>query len=216
VQRAAATAVLGLTLAVVAVGCGSGAKTAADTGSPAAGTTSANLPNPGTRTNKGDAACQSVPHPGGLKAVFARRSTAAAAEALRTQAEGRGFQGLDIEEQGCGNFYVTLPGLADAKQFAAFKAEAKSAGFDVTLRCEPPPVQDTGDLVAVFGLRRTHRLAVGLKRLVVGRGFISAEIRQESCNQWSVFVEGIKPGKTAKDFAAEARSAGFKVTFEPS
>jgi hypothetical protein len=215
VQRAAVTVVLGLTLALLAAGCGSNAKTAADTASPV-GTTSANLPYPPTGTNKSDAACQSVPHPGGLKAVFARRSSAAAAEAMRKQAEGRGFQGLDIEEQGCGNFYVTLPGLADVKQFAAFKAEAKSAGFDVTLRCEPPPSTDNSGMEAVFGFRRTHRQAVALKRIVVARGFISAEIRQESCDRWSVVVGGIKSGKTAKDFAAEARSAGFTVTFESS
>jgi D-arabinose 5-phosphate isomerase GutQ len=57
---------------------------------------------------------------------------------------------------------------------------------------------------------------VALKRIVVARGFISAEIRQESCDRWSVVVGGIKSGKTAKDFAAEARSAGFTVTFESS
>jgi len=203
-------------LALAASGCGgSKANTAAaPTTSPTATATAPVVTQTQTAA-KGNAACQSIPHPGGFKAVFGRRSSAAAAEALRQQAESRGFKGLDVEENACGSFSVTLPGLTDAKQFAAFKAEAKSAGFDVTLRCEAPPDNDN-DVEAVFGFRRTHHLAVGLKALVVHRGFITAKIEMDGCNHWSVVVDGLTSAAMEKAFAAEARSAGFHVTFERS
>ncbi len=207
-------------LALAASGCGSKATSGAASTAAAPATTAATAPavvttQPTTTTAQGADACQSIPHPGGLKAVFARRSSAAAAEALRQQAETKGFKGLDVEEKGCGSFYVTLPGLADLKQFAAFKAEAKSAGFVVTLRCEPA-ADDDGDYEAVFGFRKTHAQAVNLKGLVVQRGFVGAEIEMDACDHWSVVVNGITTAAMQKSFAAEASSAGFKVTFEPS
>ena len=207
---------LGVVLALAASSCGgSKAKTSAATTSALTATTPSVPQGQPTQTGtQGNAACQSIPHPGGFKAVFGRRSSAAAAEALRQRAESRGFKGLDVEENACGSYSVTLPGLTDAKQFAAFRAEAKSAGFDVTLRCEAPPDND-GDIEAVFGFRRTHHLAVALKALVVHRGFIGAEIEMDGCNHWSVVVGGITSA-VEKAFAAEALSAGFHVTFEPS
>ncbi|MGZ4396337.1 MAG: hypothetical protein ACXVZ2_13355, partial [Gaiellaceae bacterium] len=69
---------------------------------------------------------------------------------------------------------------------------------------------------AVFGFRTTHAQAVKLKRLVVHRGFVGAEIERDACDHWSVVVNGITPAAMQKSFAAEASSAGFKVTFEPS
>ncbi len=212
-SRAAATVLFGVALAFAAAGCGSKATSGAATTSAAA--PAATPSQPAGSTEQGDAACQSIPHPGGVRAVWPRRSSAAAAEAVRQEAESRGFQGLDVEERGCGNFYVTLPGLTDLKQFAAFKAEAKSAGFAVRVLCESPP-DDNGDTEAVFGFRRTHRLAVNLKRLVVERGFVGAEIEMDACDHWSVVVDGLTSDSMQKDFAAEARSAGFTVTFRPS
>ncbi len=208
-------AILVILLALAASGCGGKAASGPATTAAAGGTNAPAVQPTGSTVTTGNAACQSIPHPGGLKAVFARRSSAQAAEALRAQAESRGFKGLDVEENGCGNFYVTLPGLLDNKQFAAFKAEAKSAGFDVTLRCEGTPGTQ-GGTEAVFGFRRTHHLAVALKKLVVHRGFVSAEINEDSCNHWSVVVPGITSTAMAKAFAAEARSAGFTVTFRPN
>jgi len=219
VPRPAAIVVLGIMLALAASGCGgkttSGAATTSAAAATPATTTAAAPAQPAGTVKTGNAACQSIPHPGGLKAVFGRRSSAGAAEALRSQAESRGFKGLDVEENGCGNFSVTLPGLADSKQFAAFKAEAKSAGFVVTLRCEALPDND-GDFEAVFGVRSTHHGAVNLKRLVVHRGFVGADIEEDACDRWSVVVNGITTAGMQKSFAAEASSAGFHVTFEPS
>ena len=135
--------------------------------------------------------------------------------ALRKRAASRGFSELDVEERGCGNYYVTLPGLTDMAQFAAFKAEAKSAGFAVTPRCDPTLIAD-GSVEAVFGTRRSIAAANTLRRRVAGHGFRTATIKQVACDRWSVIVPGITSKKVAKAFAIEARGAGFTVTFEPS
>jgi len=213
VPRAAAWIPIAVSVALVAAGCGSSAKTTSGGGG--SGTSAAPAAQPTTTTGKGSPVCQSNPHPGGTKAVFGQRSSATAAEALRQKAESRGFKGLDVQEAGCGVFLVTLPGLTGAQQFAQFKAEAKTAGFDVTMRCEAAPSNQTGN-EAVFGWRRTHHEAVNLKRVVVHNGFVTALIIEDGCYHWSVVVPGITSDKMARDFAAEARSAGFKVTFRPS
>jgi hypothetical protein len=45
-------------------------------------------------------------------------------------------------------------------------------------------------------------------------GFQGLQIVQDRCNDWEVVLYGLKTAAERRAFAREARSAGFRVTYE--
>jgi len=65
--------------------------------------------------------------------VFGRFDTLRAADALAQRAEHVGFQGLRIEQDGCGRLVVWLPNAPDVKTGESVVAEARGARFETHL-----------------------------------------------------------------------------------
>jgi hypothetical protein len=72
---------------------------------------------------------------GGLNAVFGHRRTRSAAANLKAKAEAVGFRGLDVQQDGCGDWEVDLRGLKTESQRRDFRSEAARVGFQI--RFEP-------------------------------------------------------------------------------
>jgi hypothetical protein len=76
--------------------------------------------------------CRSTPPRGGLAAVFGHRRTQRRAVVLMRAATAKGFQGLQVQQDRCGDWEVDLYGVGTAKQRAALRREAASAGYHLT------------------------------------------------------------------------------------
>jgi hypothetical protein len=82
-----------------------------------------------------DVACRTYAARGGVNAVFGHRRSRRAAERLADRARAVGFNGLDVQQDRCGDWEVDLRGLATAAQQLEFQREARQAGFSI--RFEP-------------------------------------------------------------------------------
>ena len=194
---------LGITLlvALMATGCGSASHTAAPTS--AAPTTSSSVAQ--------QTACANQQEPG-ILADFGHFTSVAAANRVIDRADSAGFKGLSVEQRSCTDFAVVLRGLTSMRQARSFQREADGAGFKVTLDCRSAPLQ--GSLVAVFGHRRTAVAANRLSRAAEHAGFKGLQVVQDRCTDWEVVLYGLTTAATRREFAREARAAGFPVTFE--
>lgn len=76
--------------------------------------------------------CRSQPAAGGLAAVFGHRRSRRAAVVLMRAANAKGFQNLQVLQDRCGDWEVDLYGVDTARQRAALRREAASAGYHVT------------------------------------------------------------------------------------
>lgn len=150
----------------------------------------------------------------GWEAIFGVRSSRSAAESLRTKATRAGFQNLVIERVGCARWAVALHGLKDKRQGQDLAAEASSANFTVTLRCRPVLDLD-GDWQAVFGRFATRTAAEAMRTKATRAGFKNLKILRDICTRrYMVELDGIKSLRQAREFQAEAKSAGFAVTIK--
>jgi hypothetical protein len=149
----------------------------------------------------------------GIAAVFGHRHTVDAADALRKAAERVGFPGLTIQQRGCRDYAVVLTGLQDLAQAKDFQRQAATVDHRVTLECRTYAPE--GGLNAVFGHRRTKRAAQALAGRANALGFPGVDVRQDSCGDWEVDLEGLRTAAVREDFRNEAAGRGFRITFEP-
>ena len=88
--------------------------------------------------------------------------------------------------------------------FAAFAIGAPRA------LCTNPPAA-TG-MTAIFGSGLSYAAAVALRNRVAAVGFTAAAVEPLSCADWRVALGGFTSMANFRDFAAEAKRAGFPVT----
>jgi hypothetical protein len=164
----------------------------------------------------GDAAACKVPlHVvSGWEAVFGVRTTRSAAETLRIKAGRAGFRNLLVERVGCPKWAVALHGLANRQQGRELAAEAKPAGFAVTLKCHPVLDLD-GDWQAVFGYFTTRAAAEAMRTRAGRAGFKHLDILRNICtSRYYVELDDIATLAQAREFKAEAKASGFAVTIK--
>lgn len=149
----------------------------------------------------------------GITANFGHSRTRAGANAILRRARGYGFLHLVVERRACANFVVALRGLKSVAQGHELQAEARSVYLRVTLDCRSHPFQ--GGLAAVFGHRSTRGAALRLARDAAAVGFQGLRVQQDTCRDWEVDLYGLKTAAQRRAFVQEARSAGFRITFEP-
>ena len=90
------------------------------------------------------------------RAVFGHFATFAAAKALATRAKALGFQGIVIENNGCGDYEVLIDGADKTADRRSFAAEAQKAGFPITFdQLAPPLDRKPGYTYGVFGTSRS-------------------------------------------------------------
>jgi hypothetical protein len=148
------------------------------------------------------------------EAVFGHFATQAAASALRKRAKAAGFQGIKIENDGCGDYEVEIDGADTGAQRSSFAAESKSAGLPVTFEQTAAPTQYAqGQVYGVFGSLKTIAAANALMQRLSLAGFLYVDLVRQG-NRWLVVMPQV-PVKHALSIAHEAATAGFHVQFRP-
>jgi hypothetical protein len=148
------------------------------------------------------------------EAVFGHFSTLAAAKRLKARAVRAVFQGVKIENEGCGDFEVEIDGADNQADRSSFAQEANKAGFPVTFEQTAPPMQyQQGQVVGVFGQFTTVSAANALMLRLSRSGFLFIDLARVG-NRWLVVLPQV-PVKHALSIAKEAASSGFHIQFRP-
>ena len=125
-----------------------------------------------------------------------------------------GFQGIKIEDDGCGDFEVEIDGADRQADRASFADEARKAGFPVTFEQTAPPMEfRQGQVVGIFAAKKTLGEANALMRKLSLNGFLYIDIAR-SATRWLVVMPQV-PVKHALPIAHEVATAGFRITFRP-
>jgi hypothetical protein len=149
------------------------------------------------------------------EAVFGHFATRAATRALIRSARGQGFQGIKIEDDGCGDFEVEIDGADTESQRSSFAAEAVKAGFQVTFEQTGEPMQPPpGQVVGVFARKSTVAQANALALRLAANNFRYIDI-VPSGKAWLVVMPQV-PVKHALSIAREVAKAGFHIQFRKS
>jgi hypothetical protein len=164
------------------------------------------------QATNGEVACRTNQVHTHDRAVFGHFSTLAAAKKLRAHAAKAGFQGIKIENQGCGDFEVEIDGADTESQRSSFFAEARKAGFPVTFQQTAAPLAyHAGQVYGVFGTTKTLAQANALMWRLSSASFMFLDIARTP-TRWLVVVPQV-PVKRALSIAHEAAAAGFHVQF---
>jgi hypothetical protein len=146
------------------------------------------------------------------EAVFGHFATHTAARALAGKARRQGFQGIRLEDDGCGDVEVEIDGADTDAQRSSFAAEAAHAGFQVTFEQTGEPLEPpSGQVVGVFARKRTVAQANALAWKLAANNFRYIDI-VPSGSAWLVVMPQV-PVKHALSIAKEVASAGYRIQF---
>jgi hypothetical protein len=146
------------------------------------------------------------------RAVFGHFATLAAANKLKRHARAQGFQGLKIENKGCGNYELEIDGADSEKDRSSFAKEAVRAGFQVTFEQTGPPMQPPpGQAVGIFARKRTVSEANALMWRLAAANFRYIDLVPDGTT-WLVVMPQV-PVEHALSIAKEVASAGFHIQF---
>jgi hypothetical protein len=144
--------------------------------------------------------------------VFGHFATRAAAAPIVKEARRWAFQGIKIENDGCGDFEVEIDGADTAQQRTSFAAEAAHAGFHITFEQTGEPLQPpAGQVVGVFASFGTIARANALAWRLADASFRYIDI-VPSGTKWLVVMPQV-PVKHALSIAKEVAKAGFHIQF---
>ena len=133
---------------------------------------------------------------------------------LRRQLEAKAIKGIQLERDYCDDVELEVPGLDSPAERQAFASEADASGVPVSF--EQPDNQKPnapGEVSAVFGHRPTLKRASDLLGEVAVKGWREVDIVRVALHDWKVVLYHV-PANAQGDMAAEARTAGYTVTFE--
>ena len=134
--------------------------------------------------------------------------------AEKAHARAEGFQGIKVEDDGCGDFEVEIDGADRGADRSSFANEAARAGFQVTFEQTLPPMAfKQGQVVGIFAAKRTLDEANVLMQRLAPIGFRYIDIAR-SPTRWLVVMPQV-PVKQALSIAREVSTAGFRITFRP-
>jgi hypothetical protein len=144
--------------------------------------------------------------------VFGHFSTRGAAIAYTRRPKRLGFQGIKIEDEGCGDFEVEIDGADTQQQRSSFAAEAAKSGFQITFEQTGEPLQPiAGQVYGVFASKTTLKAANGLAWKLAALNFRYIDI-VPSGSRWLVVMPQV-PVKNALSIAKEVSKAGFRIQF---
>jgi hypothetical protein len=148
------------------------------------------------------------------EAVFGHFASNAAALKVKRAARRLGFQGLKIEDEGCGDFELEIDGADKTADRVSFAAEAAKAGYQVTFEQTWPPLRyKQGEVVGTFGGFATVTAANAYMQRLAAANFRYIDLVY-SGGKWLVVMPQV-PVKHALSIAAEAHKAGFSIVFKP-
>jgi len=144
--------------------------------------------------------------------VFGHFSTRAAALAYARKPKRFAFQGVKVEDDGCGDFEVEMDGADTEQQRSSVAAEARKAGFQVTFEQTGEPMQPPqGQVVGVFARVPTLAAANTLMWKLAAANFHYIDVVPSGA-QWLVVMPQV-PVKNALPIAKEVAKAGFHIQF---
>ena len=147
-------------------------------------------------------------------AVFGHFATRVAAQKLATKAASVGFQNVNVENEGCGDWKVYVGGADTLQQRTSFAAEARTAGFTITFQQRGEPLHPPhGQVYGVFGRMTTIGAANALSWKLASIGFNYSEIVRIG-SRWAVVMPQV-PAKNALSIAKEVATAGYHIQFQP-
>jgi len=162
----------------------------------------------------GEPACRTAEVRQHDEAVFGHFANRADALKLKARARAKGFQGIKVEDDGCGDFEVEIDGADREADRSSFANEASRAGFQVTFEQTLPPMAfKQGQVVGIFAAKRTLAEANALMQRLAPIGFRYIDIAR-SPTRWLVVMPQV-PVKQALSIAREVSTAGFRITFRP-
>jgi len=166
------------------------------------------------RAATGEPACRTAEVRQHDEAVFGHFANRADALKLKARARAKGFQGIKVEDDGCGDFEVEIDGADREADRSSFANEASRAGFEVTFEQTLPPMAfKQGQVVGIFAAKRTLAEANVLMQRLAPIGFRYIDIAR-SPTRWLVVMPQV-PVKQALSIAREVSTAGFRITFRP-
>jgi hypothetical protein len=149
------------------------------------------------------------------EAVFGHFSSRGAAVAFARKPRTLGFQGIKVEDDGCGDFELEIDGADTQQQRTSFAAEAVKSGFQVTFEQRGEPLQPAAnEVVGVFGSKTTLEAANALAWKLAGIGFRLIDV-VPSGRRWLVVMPQV-PVRNALPIAKEVAKAGFHIQFRPA
>jgi hypothetical protein len=158
--------------------------------------------------------CRTLAPRAHINAVFGHFATLADAKAYKAKAAAKVFKGLQIMNNGCGDYEVYIGGADRPSDQSSFYKEARDAGFHVTYQQSAPPMQyQPNHVVGVFGTFRTVAKANSLMWTLSDRGFWFLDLARAP-NRWLVVIPQV-PIKKALSIAKEVATAGFHIQFQP-
>lgn len=147
------------------------------------------------------------------RAVFGHFATAGAAKALAARAKKLGFEGIVIENEGCGDYEALINGADKTADRTSFAAEAQKAGFPVTFdQLAPPLSRKPGYTYGVFGTFGNVTAANKLAWKLAAINFRYIEVAYQN-GKWLVVMPAV-PLKAALSIAAEVHKAGYHIAFQ--
>ena len=146
--------------------------------------------------------------------VFGHFSSEGAAKAFSKHAHALGFEGIKIENHGCGDFSVAIGGADRTADRVSFAAEAAKAGYSITFQQTAPPLRQTpkttyGVLGTFSSISKANALSWTLAKL----NFRYIEITYLN-GKWLVVMPAV-PFKAALSIAAEVAKTGHHIAFQP-
>jgi hypothetical protein len=146
--------------------------------------------------------------------VFGHFPTRAAAVAFVRKPKGLGFQGIKIEDEGCGDFEVEIDGADTQKQRTSFAAEAAKSGFTITFEQTGDPLKPgPNEVYGVFASKTTLTAANALAWKLAPLGFRYIDVVR-SGRRWLVVMPQV-PVRNALSIAKEVATAGYHIQFHP-
>src|SRR5713226_1759336 len=106
-------------------------------------------------TSRTGSGCRTVDKSAHWEAVFGHFTNSTSAAAERSRLAHSGFKGLQIEDDGCGDFELTVAGLDQPGKRNAFVKEVVGAHYQVSFEGPGAEPQTPGTLEAVFGNLKT-------------------------------------------------------------
>jgi hypothetical protein len=164
------------------------------------------------RSATGEPTCRTAEVRQHNEAVFGHFASRADALKLKARAKAQGFQGIKIEDDGCGDFEVEIDGADTQADRTSFAIEAAHAGFQVTFEQTAPPMAfQQGHVVGIFAAKRTLAEANALMQRLAPAGFRYIDIARTP-TRWLVVMPQV-PVKHALSIAREVSTAGFRIAF---
>jgi len=126
----------------------------------------------------------------------------------------KGFKGVQLEIDSCDDIELAVSGADSPALRLALAKEADRVAVPVSFESQDEQKHNRpGEATAVFGTLPTLKRASTLQGAIAVKGWRESDIVRLSLHSWKVIVAHVPSGAKAS-FAAEARRAGYKVTFE--